>query len=303
MKRQSNFPDFENQANILFEQWISNKKNNMRPEYLLLELTHHRDILDGVVEYISYLADDIPKEFSEELDSLPLFDPKETDKYFTNRRRIQLSASAGMHSPIIERILQDPEGFRQLLASIHGTIAFINRESDNHENILADFEFFVENLDYIQKHQDDCPDIVLHSMCYTMETLLCAMIEKLLRIIYTELNKDQEEESNEDNRKDSEKDSEKNDQKPQKKRKLHSLGQFLGDESIKEFFGKIHTLNLQYFLSKANGIGSNIRNELAHHKNINKEKLTPKFVYLLLWLFTDVLNTTLWHFLKKQENF
>lgn len=303
MEKQSNFHDFENHAAILFEQWMKDKKNGMRPEDLLLELTHHREIQNGLVdEYVSYLADDIPKEFSEELDSLSLFAPKETNKYFTNRRRIQLSASAGMHSPIIERILQNPEGFRQLLASIHGTIAFINRETNNNEDLLADVEFFVENWDYIQKHQNDCPDIVLHSMCYTMETLLCAMIEKLLRIIYTKLNKDQKEDSNKDNRKDSEKDSEENDQKPPKKKKPHSLGQFLGDESVKKFLGEKHTLNLQYFLSNANGIGFNIRNELAHHNNLNKEKLTPKFVYLLLWLFTDVLNTTLWHFLKQQGN-
>ena len=301
MEKLSNFPDFESQATILFEQWMKDKKSAMRSEDLLLELTHHREIQNGLVEYVSYLADDIPKEFSEELDSLPLFDPKETNKYFTNSRRIQLGASAGMHSPIIEKILQDPEGFRHLTALIHGVIAFINRERENNENLLADVEFFVENLDYIQRHQNDCPKIVLHSMCYTMETLLCAMIEKLLRIIYTALNKNQKEDSNEDNGKDSEKDSEKNDQKSPRKKKVHSLGQYLGDESVKKFFGEKHSLNLQYFLSNANGIGFNIRNELAHHNNLNKEKLTPKFVYLLIWLFTDVLNTTLWHFLKKQR--
>lgn len=301
MEKQSNFPDFEIQATILFEQWMKDKKSGMRSEDLLLELTHHREIQNGLVEHVSYLADDIPKEFSEELDSLPLFDPKETNKYFTNRRRIQLSASAGVHSPIMEKTLQDTEGFRLLMALIHAVIFFLNEESTNHENILADVEFFVENWEYIQKHHHDCSKIVLHSMCYTMETLLCAMIEKLLRIIYTELNKDQKEDSNKDNGKDSGKDSEKNDQKPPRKKKLHSLGQYLGDESVKKFFGEKHTLNLQYFLSNANGIGFNIRNELAHHNNLSKEKLTLKFVYLLLWLFTDILNSTLWHFLKKQR--
>ena len=180
MEKQSNFPDFEIQATILFEQWMKDKKSGMRSEDLLLELTHHREIQNGLVEHVSYLADDIPKEFSEELDSLPLFDPKETNKYFTNRRRIQLSASAGVHSPIMEKTLQDTEGFRLLMALIHAVIFFLNEESTNHENILADVEFFVENWEYIQKHHHDCSKIVLHSMCYTMETLLCAMIEKLL---------------------------------------------------------------------------------------------------------------------------
>ena len=85
-----------------------------------------------------------------------------------------------------------------------------------------------------------------------------------------------------------------------------TLGELLSTSNIKmvEVFGEIHIKNLSFFLQQVppSKIGNNIRNSLAHWANISRKELTPMFVSKMLWLFTDILNTLLWYYLKDTIN-
>jgi hypothetical protein len=131
-------------------------------------------------------------------------------------------------------------------------------------------------------------------MCYTIESLTCAIIEKLLRIAYVNESKNIPEEKDDKTKK--------GDKNKNKNKSGKTLGTLLWDKKIEQIFNYDHLKSLQFLLSESNGIGLNIRNSLAHWKNIDKEMLTPLFVSRMLWLFTDVLNTVLLYFLKQQGN-
>ena len=133
----------------------------------------------------------------------------------------------------------------------------------------------IENLECFHQNQGNFPEIAIHSMCYTIDVIICALIEKLLRIIFVISRKNKG--------LDSAKASEK------------SIGNLL-ELTQKDFLGDIHTHNLQRFLHKFNKAGLNLRNNLAHCNDINKDMLTAEFTYFLFWLFTDVLNTVFLYF-------
>ncbi len=67
-----------------------------------------------------------------------------------------------------------------------------------------------------------------------------------------------------------------------------------------DVFGKTHIKNLSFFLQQtaSTNVGQNIRNRLAHWANISPSLINISFVAKTLWLFTDILNTIFWYFLK-----
>ena len=283
MDDQNTKSDHKFQVTYFLERWIKNLNQNLPLEEQLLEITHHKEIKNGVVEYISYLADDIPEKLIKDLNSILPCDIPKTDEHFTLGRELQLMGYSVMYSGIIDGIMSRHEGLHKYITSIQDTISFIHKASNENENLLKDVEFLHENLEYIIKKQDTCLGIVLHSMCYTMESLICAMIEKLLRIMCINgcdsIHK------------------EKKNGKTKDKSEL-TLGKLLWNETIEKLFNYTHLKNLKFFLSKSNGIGLEYRNSLAHWNNVDKEKLNLLFVYFLLWLFTDVLNTVFLYFRK-----
>ena len=233
-------------------------------------------------------ADEIPDEFSQELDSLSLFDPQETNKYFTNRRIAQLKSEDKMHTELTNEIIQNQKGLHEYMALIHGAINLILEESKNDKKWLQDVKFLFCNLEYMRQNSDKIPEIVIQSMCYTADMLLCSLIEKLLKIACLDKRKEL---------------PQKNAKKKQQDEDKLTLGWWLNEkeEAAVEILGETHMKNLQKFLAKYNGVGFNYRNSLAHWDNINKEMLKPIFVSKMLWLFTDVLNTVLLYFLDKGE--
>jgi hypothetical protein len=286
MTNQENILKSDFPAKILFKAWMEDKEGGVAPEIRLIALTHYRNHEKG--EYVAYLANEIPDEFSKELDSLTLFNPKETNEYFTNRRVAQLNVDSMMHTKITNEIIRNQKGLLEYMALIHGAINLILEDSNNDKKWLQDVQFLFHNLEYIRQNSDKIPEIVIQSMCYTADMLLCSWIEKLLKIACLDKRKELPQKGTK--------------KKQQDKDKL-TLGWWLNEkeEAAVEILGETHMKNLQKFLAKYNGVGFNYRNSLAHWDNINKEMLKPIFVSKMLWLFTDVLNTVFVYFLEKRK--
>ncbi len=193
-----------------------------------------------------------------------------------------------IHTKITDEIVQNKKGLVEYMALIHAAINLIMEDSNNDKKWLEDVQFLFDNLKYMHQNSDKSPEIVIQSMCYTADMLICSWIEKLLRIACLDKRKEQPQKSTK--------------KKQQDYDKL-TLGCWLNgkENAAIELLGEIHMRNLQKFLSKYDGVGSNYRNSLAHWDNFNKEMLKPIFVSKMLWLFTDVLNTVLLYFLEKRE--
>lgn len=267
----------------LFKKWEKNMTQASSPKEEFLALTHLKEIKNGVVEYVSYLVD-APKKTSE--------DSNKDENFITREHETLLVAHSLVHSKIIDRTFIHSEDLHQYTVSVKDVISSINKMAKNDEKSAEIFDFLTENLEYLQKNHT-CPYIVLHSMCYTMEILIFALIEKFLRIICTDKSNEMPKE-NSDNVK-----------KKEKKRKKDlsqmSLGDLLWDKRIEEIFTQTHLTNLRYFLSTCSQAGLDLRNDFIHCKDFDIDKLIPDFVYNLLYLFTDVLNTAHLYFLSKQE--
>ena len=252
--------DQENQPKhkliFLLERWGENQNPNLPLKEQLLRITHHKEITDGDTKYTSYLADKIHEKLIAVLNSIP-YDAPDEDPYFTVERKTQLAAYSVMYSGIMrDKFLSNPEALNKYIALIKDIVSFINKETSNDENLLKDVDFLRENLEYIITNQERCPEIVLHSMCYTIESLACAIIEKLLRIAYVNESKNIPEEKDDKTKK--------GDKNKNKNKSGKTLGTLLWDKKIEQIFNYDHLKSLQFLLSESNGIGLNIRNSLAH---------------------------------------
>lgn len=114
---------------------------------------------------------------------------------------------------------------------------------------------------------------VERSVCYGTSMFICALIEKILRMIYVKL-----------------------------KREIDyveidkiTLGDLLNDknELMTKVFGCYELKHLRYFLltDGENRIGKNYRNSLAHYSSIKLESINIVFVSELMFLFTDVVSS------------
>ena len=123
----------------------------------------------------------------------------------------------------------------------------------------------------------------MHGMCYGASMYTCALSEKLLRLLYLHLARDE----------------------------LYipinkaTIGELLvvNNSYLVDIFGENHIKNLSFFLQRTppSNIGQNIRNSLAHWANVSTEAMTPVLVAKMLWIFTDILNTVFWYCLKNES--
>ena len=117
-------------------------------------------------------------------------------------------------------------------------------------------------------------------MCYGASMYTCAFSEKLLRVLYLHLAKDER-------------------YIPINKA---TIGELLVESNthMADIFGENHVKNLSFFLQRMapSNVGQNIRNTLAHWANVSTEAMTPFFVAKMLWIYTDILNTVFWYCLK-----
>ena len=147
------------------------------------------------------------------------------------------------------------------------------------EQLQQDIEMFNALVQLVAANID-INNNALHGMCYGASMYTCALSEKLLRILYLHLAKDER-------------------YIPINKA---TIGELLSVSNtyMTDIFGENHIKNLSFFLQRTapSNVGQNMRNSLAHWANISTEAMTPFFVAKMLWIFTDILNTVFWFCLK-----
>jgi len=121
-------------------------------------------------------------------------------------------------------------------------------------------------------------DILMQTLCYGPCMFLCSLTEKLLRIVYFGLMKNDKYVSVEKT----------------------TMGQLL-DENNQIFigvFGEYQMKHLRYFFCTdgQQKIGANYRNLLAHWADFSCSSLTQPFAAKMMFLFTNVINSIFLYF-------
>ena len=260
---------------IPVEEIINDWKNTKKWINRLLCLTH--DFVqdkNAAVSCISRLSRE-PEAKHPLLDDLRTNFP--TDDYFTMSHQHMLSFIANIGTATIAGIVSNQETLIDYLKLVASAISLIieqlcaeGEQLDQDVNMLsAMIQLIANNLN----NKDD----VMHGICYGTSMYACALSEKLVRVLYIHLAKDDF-------------------YIPINKA---TLGDMLtvGNAYIVDIFGKDHVQNLSFFLQHVHpsDVGHNIRNSLAHWSNVSPEAMTPLFAAKMLWLFTDILNTVFWY--------
>lgn len=262
---------------IPVEEIINEWKNIENWELRLLYLTHDHVETDGQVSFISRL-DKKPDSKSSIMDLFSTNIP--TDDYYTISHQQLLSINGSIGTGTIIGILREKDTLREYYSLILSAIEFISEQMHaDSEGLEEDAEQLISMVQLIVDNHDAEPK-VMHSFCYGAAMFTCAFLEKLLRSFYISLIKERQ-------------------YVPINKVTLGELLNESNDDIVK-IFGEDHLKGLSFFLMQTpqKSIGHNIRNNLAHWSNLSVNVLTPTFVARTLWLFTDILNTVFWHFLK-----
>lgn len=246
-------------------------------EIQLLSITHKPTKNENnEVSWISYL-----NEYSNETHLIDLLGSNiPTDKFFSMSHQMYLSSTSQVGSAILIGILNNKEIFETYLIILNSILHFICEQiSTDIENLQQDTELLLNTIQLVAQNMNN-NEMTLRPLCYGASMYCSALTEKLLRIFYRYLVKDET-------------------YIPVYQITLEKLLDTKQADKLASAFGENHIKNLSFFLRQVNGVGENIRNSLAHLSGISTEKFTPIFVAKVLWLFTDVLNTIFWYILEQ----
>lgn len=203
-----------------------------------------------------------------------------TDDFFTMSHQQMLSIMASVGTGTLIGILRNQDtliDYLNLVASAVQLIAEqLNVEGERFQQDIGMLSALVQLVTNNLEISNDAT----RGMCYGASMYTCALSEKLLRILYLHLAKDER-------------------YIPINKATIGEL--LVGSNTyMVNVFGESHIKNLSFFLQRTPpaNVGQNIRNSLAHWANVSTETMTPFFVAKMLWIFTDILNTVFWYCLK-----
>lgn len=197
-----------------------------------------------------------------------------------------LQLTEDCHSAIFMNILSDQTALDKFSILLKRTIQFVSvqmlqekcavqtaseKVSQTDDGLSEDTELLISMLGYVAENINE-PGSEREVFCYSTSMFLCSLTEKLLRLFYIYLLKGVDVPSD---------------------IKLELLLS-ADNEKMSKVFDSVHIQNLAYFLIGMQGIksGPGYRNSLAHWSSgMSTEKMTTKLVSILLWLFTDVLNS------------
>ena len=203
------------------------------------------------------------------------------DEYYTFSLQEKLSIIATIESGTFLALMQKRETYSELINMVMSVIMFVSEQFGCDEERL---DLDVKILDsYLQMCMVETKELreTDIALCYGASMFICALIDKIMRILYVN-------EAGVDQYIDIEK---------------LSLGQTLNphDQIMKDYFGEKHIKHLAFFLNKdgvkERNIGFNYRNSLAHW-TIDPNEVNKGLVAQLMWLFTDIINTIIIHFLN-----
>lgn len=207
-----------------------------------------------------------------------------TDKYFTVSHQQKLDIDIMLGSRIIFEILSDPQVFEKYLFGYYEILNFIATTINDDSNLLSDFELLAQMLNNIFVLPNETDKFIIQSICYGTAMFTCAYSEKILRVIFKSIHK--------------------NDMYiPFNKA---TLGQLLSDDrkELVDILGEYQLKHLRFFLcgEKNSDVGFDYRNKLAHWNQMNADELSPIFICKLFYLLTSIINSIYIYFLNQIES-
>lgn len=262
------------QYKIDVDKMINDWKKIKDWEPRLLYITHDLKIDKNTPSHVSRLSRE-PEGKKEIFDFCSSNIP--TDNYYTMSQQITLSCLSATETSFMIEIIRNRDYLADYLSLVTSAVSFISEYLEAKDDQLQhDVETIFSLLQLISL-QFETKNAAMRGICYGAAMLMCAFSEKLLRIFYIWLEKDEYVAID----------------------KI-TLGNLLRENpTVKEVFEENHLKNLSFFLLRIgeNKVGENIRNSLAH-LNISSSDLTPFLVAKVLWIFTDILNTIFWYCFK-----
>lgn len=246
-------------------------------EVRLLYITHDCEPIKNDPEWVSRLSKKPESRFVL-LDLVSTNVP--TDDFFTMSHQQTLSYMEGVGTGTMIGIIRNQDTLLDYLRLVASAISFIVKQlKAEGEQLQQDVSMFSALIKLVANNLEISNDAT-QGICYGASVYTCALSEKILRILYMHLAKDEQ-------------------YIPINKATLGEL-LVVSNSYLVEIFGEDHVKNLSFFLQRTapSNVGQNIRNFLAHWVNFSKEEMTPFFVAKILWIFTDILNTVFWYCLK-----
>ena len=257
---------------------IKKWKNIEEWENRLLMLTHDSKEINNTISCVSRLSIE-PESKNHLFDLVSTNIP--TDDYYTMSHQQKLLIMASIGTGTMMGIIKNHETLTDYLILVTSSISFISQQMNAEgDQIQQDVKMFSALVSLVADNSEINIDAA-RGLCYGTSMFACSLAEKILRILYMQLAKDEK-------------------YIPIEKA---TLGELLvtNNAYITSVFGENHIKNLAFFLQRTplSNVGQNIRNSLAHWGNISTEEMTLDFVAKVLWIFTDILNTVFWYCLEK----
>lgn len=262
---------------IPVEEIISRWKKTENWEVRLLSLTHDLKSDEDALTCVSRLSREPEAKH-------PLFDLVSTnvptDDFFTMSHQQILSIMASVGTGTMIGILRDQDTLLDYLNLVASAVQLIAEQLNVEGEQLQQDVGMLSALVQLVSNNLEVSNDATRGMCYGASMYTCAFSEKILRILYLLLAKDER-------------------YIPINKATFGEL-LVVSNTHMVDIFGENHVKNLSFFLQRTapSNVGHNIRNTLAHWANVSTEAMTPFFVAKMLWIFTDILNTVFWYCLK-----
>lgn len=265
------------QYEIPVEEIVNRWKKTENWEVRLLSITHDLKSGEDAFTCVSRLSRE-PEAKHSLIDLVSTNIP--TDDFFTISHQQMLSIMASMGTGTLVGIMKQQETLLDYLTLVASAVSLITGHLNAEgEQLQQDIAMFSALMQLVANNLGVNNDTI-YGICYGASMYTCALSEKLLRILFFHLAKDER-------------------YIPINKA---TMGELLSASNMYMVgvFGKSHIKNLSFFLHQTtpSNVGQNIRNSLAHWVNFSSEEMTPVFVAKMFWLFTDILNTIFWHCLK-----
>ena len=262
---------------IPVEEIINRWKKTEDWEVRLLSITHDLKSEEDTLTFVSRLSME-PETKHSLLDFVSTNVP--TDDFFTMSHQQTLSIMASVGTGTMIGILRNQDTLMDYLNLVASAVQLISEQLNvEGEQLLQDVGMFSALVQLVANNLEISNDAT-RGMCYGASMYTCAFSEKLLRVLYFHLAKDER-------------------YIPINKATIGEL-LVVSNTHIVDIFGENHVKNLSFFLQRTapSNVGQNIRNTLAHWVNVSTEEMTPFFVAKMLWIYTDILNTVFWYCLK-----
>ncbi len=267
--------EFEIPVNEIIDKWKTIEKWEMR----LLSISHILKAEEDSISCISQLSKQ-PEGKHSIIDDVSTNIP--TDEYFTMSHQQMISCIASIGTGTIIGILRDQACLIEYLNCVASAVVIISECMNvEGEHLRQDMDMLSAMVQLIVNNPEMDKN-AMAGVCYGALMFICAFIEKILRLYYIFLVKDDM-------------------YIPIKKT---TLGELLVTKNtyMVEAFGENHIRHLAFFLQQSApaNVGLNYRNELAHWIDIAPMDMTRSLLAEMLWLFTDVINTVFWNLTYKK---